>query len=1474
MAGSYVAFVEQIIYGTALAPNPNHRDWLALGLTGGTDWLTHYLDRMLPAYEAWTVAEGLPPVTAWDGTRRAPWDATQDLPPGPDLDGSFTGIADLNALGSALRARLLTVASVARELNGPLKAPFSYRFWGYAKWAWVMRQRFLGNQVFPTGVVHDRDGTMLSAVEFLDTFNDTHRSWHGAGAAPVSPTPFLRTTAGQRTARGILGASLDGEDFLRFHRENMELFHRWYARTEQPPVVPIDMGRPGGWPPTAPGTVNPPSPWVFDEAAVTSPSPFRDNTSPNQIGDDIEPSYHGTGHGQNTDIGPLSHNNYVPRFQNWHGWIDAQWWWREPRFAQSDSVTGVRARRFHPVQQDGSPLPGLLALSIVRDPSAGTDSIDPPNVVAAADLAAGTGTVRMALHVRDPFGRTLRMRIRAEVLDAAGAVVETVTVLRTIGAGGDHPLDTDFTEDITFADAFASDDPAGANPAVGFVNGRIRFTGNLWERNVATPDDPATSPDAGFVHEDITYLDLVREKQAPDVLIYLNLSTFSQDQVTSNMLGLDSRFDAAFYVVAQDRTTASFPMPAWPAALPDEMKGLVLGLIPASGLFDDAGENPEVVLWQEAVDAPIAGVSVELQGPPDKEDASLSAEKPQRFTWTGRFIFSSVNDAFTGLPPGGSRNARLRVTVHDRAGNAATAQALVRFQMAANPYMIDGPTPWLSVDTRVVAVRQGETRFNETMSPGRDPIEFLNTVVGRLNAGTSGTDTFDSLAGEGPGAALEYAQAIPNPSTGGSTPIFNFTFAKMRLQAAGGAVDVRAFFRSFRYAEPSLLFDTTRGYRAFDDGAGRVIPVLGFESETNGAALRSIPFFATPRVDPTASSLEDQTDTPNVFSFPAGPANERVRYFGAWLDINQPAARLPASFSNATPNGNGPYPPASLQSIRTLMRDFHQCMVTEIHYGLDPTEPLASPTHSDNLAQRNLAILSSDNPGDADTRIVEHSFELDLTRPRRQQPPRVVASVAQPAHGHAGLHRHDGAHGAAHDHGDHGHDEHGGHDPGHHEHDEHGEHDHGGHDVAHGPCASCGHDELDADQCCACCGSLGESGPLEPDQPRGRVSTFAFERLVHDEAMSIAMQREGGMRLMLDEGHHAVVEKFGAEAARTVRQSFPFIFHPWRWQQTAAVLDELMIVWNDLPQDSVARLFLPGSNAEEVASLRHLRHAPPTVRAEGNSSLRLDVGGVTYVPIPPVRGDLQAGVFTIELPAGIRAGSRYRVDVIQLRAGASVANGGFRIDINVSKADAIVFAVQRGVALLHERLSLIPRGDRNRPILARRLETERRRAIALSSRAGVPWTDPTVWTTPDGGVAPVTGLKLRVVLERVRIVDESEPWWKGRGEIEFEVRARSNDNGSIEQTTRLPGSGHYKAKAGDTIVLNRVVFEGFADKHLALRISAVERDTFDPDDNLGACTRVFQHDATGWIGQYGPFDEGIDPEDVGAWQVWYRIERA
>jgi hypothetical protein len=70
-----------------------------------------------------------------------------------------------------------------------------------------------------------------------------------------------------------------------------------------------------------------------------------------------------------------------------------------------------------------------------------------------------------------------------------------------------------------------------------------------------------------------------------------------------------------------------------------------------------------------------------------------------------------------------------------------------------------------------------------------------------------------------------------------------------------------------------------------------------------------------------------------------------------------------------------------------------------------------------------------------------------------------------------------------------------------------------------------------------------------------------------------------------------------------------------------------------------------------------------------------------------------------------------------------------------------------------------------------------------------------------------------------------------------------------------------------------VLFEGFVKQTLTVRVDAIERDTLDPDDNLGAYTRVFDCEPTKWIGAYGPGDEEPDAQDVGNWRIWYRIER-
>lgn len=320
-----------------------------------------------------------------------------------------------------------------------------------------------------------------------------------------------------------------------------------------------------------------------------------------------------------------------------------------------------------------------------------------------------------------------------------------------------------------------------------------------------------------------------------------------------------------------------------------------------------------------------------------------------------------------------------------------------------------------------------------------------------------------------------------------------------------------------------------------------------------------------------------------------------------------------------------------------------------------------------------------------------------------------------------------------------------------------------------------------------------------------------------------------------------------------------------------------MFVWNGLPEASRVELFLPGVRAETIVNLRHLRHAPHDVRIVDEHRLLLVPNGVTYVPLPPTPEERVAGVVTITLPDGVKHGERWTVDVIQLRGHERRATGGFQLDVRVEKdlldmADA----EQRLLEILFERRSLLAREDRWRPILDHRVATTRARARAFAERVGITWKDPTTWVDHDGAVRDVAGPKLRVVVDKIEILKDYDPWLKGRGEIAFVARVETSDNGGQRVRTRVPERGYYKIgddPGRNVLELNQTIFVGHAVDDLRIEIVGTEQDTFDPDDWMGKCTRVLCSPAEGWFGDYGPRSDEITPEDVGPWRIWYRIER-
>ncbi|WP_152039911.1 hypothetical protein [Salinigranum salinum] len=1390
---TYVELVSRLVYGTGSEGEitPNHRTWVQDNPNpSGTAWLEHHVDRMLPAYEAWLASENLPPVLPWTGEDPTPWETGNEVPLGPGLDGTFTGIGNLDALGAALRDRFTLVANDGRELAGPEKAPFSYRYWGYVKWASVLRDTFRGDIVVPPVEVRDRDGTRLSPVPFTNTFNQLHWNWHFGQPQASDPTPGFETSVGQHTTRGGIGLG-NGEDFIKFHTDHIDIYNRWLGRTSQSTVTPRNMSE--GWPRPADADQNP-STWTEPDSSPWANDPSQDDdlrtwNDLEELGGDNETGIHGAGHINNSDIGPIQHNNYVPRFHAWHGWIDNQWDLRKPRFGTWNADGRVIEPVFEPVLDTDDPYPGMQALTIVRDPDSSSDRVVPEGAVPDVDLATGSGTLRLKCYAEDPYDRPLDFELTATVYDGTspmvgdGTDVETVTDTYTIGdtaAGDDFDIETEFVVPVQFGSAFTSDDPGGANPAVGFENGRIDLVGTLRSA------DPA-DPDTGFVHREETTIHLLGEKDAPEIDLYFDLSSFGRDQVESAMAVGNDRFEDVLIVAVQDRTNEPGPID-WPAEVSDEVKGLIRGRVPAAGLFGDPGHAPEPELVDPTTGDPVPGVELELASGPTLEEPTLADNLPQRYTYRYDVVFTSL-DVFEGLSDGERYAAQVRMTAADRAGNEATETGQLRFFDEANPYMRDGDPSWLSIDTRVFRLFEGETKFDATLQAGQ-PNQFVQQVLDNLNTGST-SETFDDLPTNRNEAALEYSASITNRVTGETRNVHNFALAKVRLQGASGAETVRAFFRLFRYTASNLVFDPDEGYRTHDAGGGQKIPLLGFESNTDGAPLTSIPFFAAER-ETHGDPMTGQEDPTNVHDFPPGPSEERVHYFGVYLDINQSDARLPATYIGPDPDGG--FSAGEVQPIRTLMRDAHQCMVVEIDYDGDPTDPGSTPANSDNLAQRNLVILTTDNPGDDLTHQVQHSFELDTgkrLRPVLEQP--VLTHVPE---------RTDGVLVPA------------------------------------------------------------------PSVPMEFVSGDELESMVHVRAGELTYYGEGRL-----DGFENPDPEHVERARAELERERPLRLDAARWQSTGDLFDELLFDWDDLPDEAQVELYLPRVNCEHVINLRHLRHAPDDVRLVDAHTLSLVPEGATYVPLPPTDDDRIAGLVTVSLPEDVQKGQEYVVDVTHIRGGEERSVGGFTLDIQVSEADAIVDAEIRLLVQMADRLAVTPPEDIWYPVLARRVDTIRARAAALADSAGIDFEDPTVRVDRETGeTVPLDGPALRVVLERIRILDDQDTWLKGAGELSFTTTVYSPSNGGVERTNSFPESGTFSIDAGEEIHLDATIFEGRVADELRVRIDGVEADTFDPDDTVGSYTRVLSGPAIDWFGSYRPDDEHVDPEDMNAWQVWYRIE--
>ena len=94
--------------------------------------------------------------------------------------------------------------------------------------------------------------------------------------------------------------------------------------------------------------------------------------------------------------------------------------------------------------------------------------------------------------------------------------------------------------------------------------------------------------------------------------------------------------------------------------------------------------------------------------------------------------------------------------------------------------------------------------------------------------------------------------------------------------------------------------------------------------------------------------------------------------------------------------------------------------------------------------------------------------------------------------------------------------------------------------------------------------------------------------------------------------------------------------------------DELMIDWGNTPKGSVATIYFPALETDEILSMASRMYVSHRLRRVDDHTLQCHTGGITFVPVPPQSGADYAGLLTVEPPSSVRPGQRFTVVVRQV----------------------------------------------------------------------------------------------------------------------------------------------------------------------------------------------------------------------------------
>ncbi|MFZ1081580.1 MAG: hypothetical protein WAO19_06620 [Candidatus Kryptoniota bacterium] len=208
------------------------------------------------------------------------------------------------------------------------------------------------------------------------------------------------------------------------------------------------------------------------------------------------------------------------------------------------------------------------------------------------------------------------------------------------------------------------------------------------------------------------------------------------------------------------------------------------------------------------------------------------------------------------------------------------------------------------------------------------------------------------------------------------------------------------------------------------------------------------------------------------------------------------------------------------------------------------------------------------------------------------------------------------------------------------------------------------------------------------------------------------------------------------------RVPLTFDLRPTSLEFPANVLpDELMIDWGNTPAGSVASIYWPQVNADDVLDLANRLYAVNVLSKKDANTIQCLTGSVTYIPIPRGAGPSFAGLITIDMPSTVRTGQLFKITVrrvswrnakgitvktndvpVPAAVNENIRNwryvvGTFQINIPVSTGEQLLAPEETLLAVFKWKIDLLPTTNKWYPVLQKYIELISARVNAFGGNA-------------------------------------------------------------------------------------------------------------------------------------------------------------